>query len=173
VAEQLDFTWVYNTSPLAIFRMATRLDHLEEKARYLGHERHSVLELRERDGLFRSVTERQVDVAFPGWALRLYTPRNMIKQTQTWQPPSWDGGRRYDSVVEVSGVPVRIFGGGELIPVGFGDTRYTISLTITSPARFLGRRIEAVVAGALQRAIDGEHQFRLLWLDRRVHDSSF
>src|SRR5258705_13295948 len=107
--------------------MATRLDHLEEKAHYLGHERHAVLELRERDGLFRSVTESQVDVDLPSWAPRLFAPRNMIRQTQTWHPPSWDGGRRYDSVVELSGVPVRIFGGGELTPVGFGDTRYTIS----------------------------------------------
>lgn len=173
MAEQIKFEWVYPVTPLVTFRMATRLDHLEAKAQHLGHERHSVLELRERDGVFRSVTQRQVDVDLPLWAARIYKPRNMIKQTQLWQPPSWDGGRRYEAVVEVSGMPVRIYGGGELTPVGFGDTRYTIALTISSRARMIGKRLEQLVTGALERNINGEHDFRQLWLQRQAPSSRF
>src|SRR6201995_2236906 len=150
MAEQLDFDWTYALSPLAAFRMVTRLDHLEAKAAYLGHERHQVLELRERGGVFRSVTERQVDTKLPAWAPRLFAPRNMIRQTQLWAQPDWDGARAYDADVEVSGVPVRITGGGSLTPVGYSDTRYRISLTVSSRARFIARRVESVVAGALQ-----------------------
>jgi hypothetical protein len=171
MAERLDFDWTYPLTPLATFRMVTRLEHLEEKARYLGHERHAVLELRERGGVFRSVTERQVDTKLPAWASRLFKPRNMIRQTQLWAPPDWDGARAYDAEVVVSGIPVRITGGGALTPAGFTDTRYTINLTISSRARFVARRVEAVVAGALQETIDGEHEFRLLWLSRQVRHS--
>lgn len=166
MSEQLRFEWLYPASPLAMFRMATRLEHLEQKAQHLGHERHSVLELRERDGVFRSITQRQVDIDLPLWAARILKPRNMIRQTQLWQPPSWDGGRRYEAIVEVTGIPVQIHGGGELTPSGFGDSRYTIQLTISSRARLIGRKVEELVTGALQRTIDGEHEFRRLWLTR-------
>jgi hypothetical protein len=170
MSEQLDFGWVYNLTPLATFRMATRLEHLDQKAHYLGHERHAVLELRERGGLFRSITQRQVDVDLPIWASRMFKPRNMIKQTQLWHPPAWDGARHYDAKVEVSGVPVTITGSGQLTPVGYAETQYTINLTVSSSARFIKRKIETIVAGALTRAIEGEHEFRLLWLDRRVQN---
>ncbi len=30
VTEHLEFSWVYDTTPLETFRMVTRLDHLEE-----------------------------------------------------------------------------------------------------------------------------------------------
>ncbi len=171
MAQRLEFDWIYSLTPLATFRMITRLDHLEEKAFYLGHQRHAVLELRERDGVFRSVAERQVDITLPTWAPRLFQPRNMIRQTQLWAPPEWDGARSYDAEVVVSGVPVRIRGGGSLTPVGFSETRYRINLTVTSRARFVGRRVEGVVAGALQENIDGEHDFRLLWMSRQVKHS--
>jgi hypothetical protein len=171
VAEQLDFSWVYNITPLAAFRMATRLVHLDEKARYLGHDRHAVKELRERGGVFRSITERQVDYELPSWAPRMMAPRNMIRQSQLWQPPEWDGTRRYDTQVEVSGLPVKIVGYGQLTPVGWADTQYTIHLTVASSARFVRKRVEAVTVASLTRAIEGEHEFRLLWLGRRVQSS--
>jgi hypothetical protein len=164
--EQVDFDWTYPLSPLATFRMLTRLDHLEAKAQYLGHERHQVRELRERGGVFRSITERQVDTKLPTWAPRLFTPRNMIRQTQLWAPPEWDGARAYDADVEVSGVPVRVSGSGALVPAGYSDTRYRISLTVISRARFIGRRVEGVVAGALRETVEGEHEFRLLWMSQ-------
>ena len=152
--------------PLAVFQMATRLDHLDEKARHLGHEKHAVKELRERRGVFRSITERQVDVELPWWASRMFKPRNMITQTQLWEPPAWDGARRYDARVEVSGVPVTITGEGRLTPVDITYTRYEIHLDVSSTTPVIGGKIVGVVSGALQRAIDGEHDFRLLWMDR-------
>ena len=164
---QLDFTWVYPIHPLAVFQMATRLDHLDEKARHLGHERHAVKELRERDGVFRSVTERQVDTKIPWWAEKLrFKPRNMITQTQLWEPPAWDGSRHYETRVEVSRVPVSITGWGRLTPVDITSTRYEIHLDITSSIPLIGRKIVNVVAGAFEENVDAEHEFRLLWLGR-------
>jgi Protein of unknown function (DUF2505) len=168
VSEILDFSWVYPLHPFALFQTVTRLDHLDEKARYLGHERHHVLELRERDNVFRSITERQVDVEIPWWAFNLFTPRNMITQTQLWDAPSWDGARRYRTRVEVSKVPVSIRGEGRLTPVDITSTHYTIRLEVDSRTPVIGRKIVQVVAGALQRAIDGEHDFRLEWLGRTL-----
>jgi hypothetical protein len=126
-----------------------------------------MIELRERDGVFRSITERQVDVELPRWAPSFLLPRNTITQTQLWGPPSYDGSRRYDAHVEVSGVPVTIDGEGVLTGVQYTQTRYQISLDIRSSMPIIGRRVEKFVAGQFEFAINGEHDFRLLWLDRR------
>ena len=40
MTEHIEFSWVYDASPHDVFRMVTRLDHLEEKAAYLGHRGH-------------------------------------------------------------------------------------------------------------------------------------
>jgi len=167
MTEHIEFDWLYDASPHDVFRMVTRLDHLEEKAEYLHHRGHRMIELRERDGVFRSITERQVDVELPRWAPSFLLPRNTITQTQLWGPPSYDGSRRYDAHVEVSGVPVTIDGEGVLTGVQYTQTRYQISLDIRSSMPIIGRRVEKFVAGQFEFAINGEHDFRLLWLDRR------
>src|SRR5689334_3679030 len=118
----IEFDQVYDVSPHDLFRVVTRLDHLEEKAEYLGHRGHRMLELRERDGLFRSITERMVDVDLPRWAPSFLLPRNTITQQQLWHPPSYDGSRRYDADIEVSRVPVTVTGHGLLTAVNYTMT---------------------------------------------------
>ena len=165
----LDFSWVYPIPPYAVFQMATRLDHLDEKARYLGHEGHAVKELRERDGVFRSVTEREVEVSLP-WLGRLlrFLPKNRIRQTQLWSAPEWDGSRRYTTTVEVSGVPVSITGYGTLDPIDIGQTHYQIHLEVHSPSRLLGWKVEPEVTRNTAEVLNGEHDFRQIWLSRTV-----
>ena len=167
MTEHLEFSWMYDASPHDVFRMVTRLDHLEEKAAYLGHRGHRMLELRERDGVFRSVTQRQVDVDLPRWAPGFVMPRNTITQTQLWRPPGYDGSRRYDAHVEVGGLPVTIDGEGVLTGVHYTTTRYDIRLDVRSSMPIIGRRVERFVAAQFEQAINGEHDFRLLWLGRR------
>ena len=167
MTEHIEFSWVYDANPHDVFRMVTRLDHLEEKAEFLHHRGHRMIELRERDGLFRSITQRQVDVELPRWAPSFFLPRNTITQTQLWHPPSYDGSRRYDAHVEVGGVPVTIDGEGVLTGINYTATQYDIRLDVRSAFPLLGRRIEKFVAAQFEFAINGEHDFRMLWLDRR------
>jgi hypothetical protein len=166
VTEQLDFGWVYNVSPLATFRMVTRLEHLQEKARHLGQHDYTVLELRERSGVFRSIAQRQADDIVPPKS-RLFGARSMLKESQFWQQPEWDGTRNYDTTMELSTAPVTVSGTGGLAPVGSTGTRYTLTLLIEASARS-GRRTEADIAEAIGRTIEEEHKFRLMWLERQV-----
>jgi hypothetical protein len=166
VAEQLDFGWVYDLTPLATFRMVTRLDFLTEEARHLDHRQHSVLELRERDGLFRYVAQRQVDI---GSRARLFSSKPLLKQTQIWQLPNWDGFRRFDVAAEISGTSMNISGDGAVTPVGAGGTRLSLSLVIEARGRLAGGRAEAEVAEALTATIEAEHAFRVTWLERQEH----
>jgi hypothetical protein len=166
VTERLDFGWVYDAAPLATFRMVTRLEHLEEKARHLGYDGHTVLELRERANLFRVVSERRVDPELSAWGPRFFSSKNTVKQTQLWQPSNWDGSRRYDLTVEIGGISVVITGGGSLAPIGAGGTRYTVNLSIESSGRFASRKLEEGVGAALGQNIEAEHEFRLIWLAR-------
>jgi hypothetical protein len=165
VAEQLDFGWVYDLTPLATFRMVTRLEHLTELARHLDHQQHSILELREREGVFRYVAQRQLDLD-SGSRSRLFSSRPVLKQTHIWQPANWDGTRSYESTAEISGMSVSIAGGGAVTPIGAGGTRLSLSLTIAASGRLSGRRTEASIAESLSQTIEAEHQFRLIWLDR-------
>ena len=166
MAERLDFSWEYDRPPGEIFRMVTRLEHLEEKARHLGHLNHTILELRERGGVFRSVSRRQVDVTLPRWAPSFVAPRNLITQTQLWHQPAWDGGRRYDAIVEIGALPVKVTGEGTLTAAGWNGTRYDIGLDIRATRRVFGAKVERIVASQLALAIEAEHDFRLLWLGR-------
>jgi hypothetical protein len=168
VTERLEYGWVYNIAPLATFRMATRLEHLDEKATHVGHQGHTVLELRERDGVFRSVTERRVDPDLASYGPRFYSSKNTVKETQLWQPSNWDGSRRYDLTVEISGMAVSLTGGGALAPAGSGGTKYTLNLTIESSGRFAGRKLEEGIGAAIGRTVEAEHEFRLIWLTRQA-----
>jgi len=167
MSEQLDFSWVYNVSPLATFRMVTRLEHLTERARQLGQHDFSVLELRERNSVFRSITQRQADDILPSRG-RLFSSPSMLKESQLWEQPDWDGSRRYDAILELSSTPVSIRGFGTLAPVASTGTRYTLTLTVEASGRFAGRKAEGEIATALERTIEEEHKFRLMWLERQV-----
>jgi hypothetical protein len=165
MAEHIEFAWVYPATPLDVYRMATRLDHLEEKAAYLGHRGHRMLELRERDGVFRSVTQRQIDVNLPGWAKRILNPRNTVTHRQFWGPPTLTGGRRWDIVIEITGVPVRIAGRGALTPLRETSTQCDVALVVQCTMPLFGRRIEKLVAKETRQVMAGEHEFRLRWLE--------
>ena len=166
MAEQLDYGWVYETTPLATFRMVTRLEHLTEEAIHLEHRQHSILELRERDGLFRYVAQRQLNVD-SGSRTRIFSSRPMLKQTHIWQPANWDGSRRFDATAEISGMSVNISGDGGITPIGAGGTRLSLSLVIEARGRLAGRKVEAGIAETLSETIEAEHAFRLVWLDRQ------
>ena len=166
MTEQLDFGWVYDLTPLATFRMVTRLEYLTEEARHLDHRQHAVLELREREGLFRYVAQRQVDI---GSRARLFASKPILKQTQIWQLPNWDGFRRFDVTAEISGTSVNITGDGAVTPVGAGGTRLSLSLVIEARGRLAGGRAEAEIAQALSSTIEAEHGFRSIWLERQGH----
>jgi hypothetical protein len=168
VTERLDFAWVYNITPLATFRMVTRLEHLDESARHLGYQGFQVLELRERQGVFRSISERRVDAEMAAWGPRFFSSKNMVKQSQIWQPASWDGARKFDQSYEIGGISITIGGGGGLVPVTATSTRYTLSLTLESTGRMAGRKLENGVATTLGANLEAEHDFRLRWLDRQV-----
>lgn len=168
VTERLDFAWVYSITPLATFRMMTRLEHLTEQARNLGYQGYQMLELRERQGIFRAICERKVDRELAAWGPRFFSGSNLVKQSQLWQPASWDGARSVDVTVEIGGISVAIVGGGGLTPLTASSTRYTLSLSFESAGRLAGRKLEAGVAAALGRSLEAEHEFRLLWLGRQV-----
>jgi hypothetical protein len=165
----LEFSWVYDLPPYELFRTITRLDHLDAKAQALGHTGHAVLELRERGGLFRSSTQRQIDVDLPWWAPRMFKPRNKFRQTQLWHPAEWDGTRFYDTHVEVTGVPVTITGYGRLVPMDWYRSRYQVHLEVDSRMFLIGRKVRDFVADRVQETLDAEHEFRLRWLNQHAH----
>ena len=164
----LDWSWEYDLAPFDLFRAVTRLEHLQSKAEYLGHTGHSVVELRERGGVFRSSTQRQIDVNLPWYAPRIFKPRNRFRQTQLWHPADWDGTRFYDTHVEVTGVPVAISGYGRLVPINWYRTRYQLHLDVDSRTFLIGGRISSFVADRVRETIDAEHEFRRLWLDQHA-----
>ncbi|MFI7586865.1 DUF2505 domain-containing protein [Spongisporangium articulatum] len=164
----LDFRWVYDIPPYEVFRMVTRLDHLQAKAKALRHTNHAVVELRERQGFFWSSTERQIDVNLPWYAPALFVPRNKFRQTQKWHPSEWDGSRFYDTTVEVTKVPVTIRGYGRLLPMEWYRTEYRVHLEVDSKAFLIGPKIRSFVAERVEETLNDEHEFRLRWLQQHT-----
>jgi hypothetical protein len=152
--------------------MLTRLEQLEEGARQLGHEGHSVLELRERQGIFRVVTERRVDAGLATWGPRFFSGKNSVRATQLWQAAGWDGTRSYESMVEIEGISISVAGTGQLLPVNNGSSKYTLTLNLESTGRMAGRKLENGVAAALRQTLEAEHKFREAWLARQAQSQT-
>jgi hypothetical protein len=169
VAEQIDLGWVYDLTPLKTFWMVNRLEHLTEQARHLGLQQYSVLELRERDGVFRYVHRRQFDA--DGAKSRMFSGPPMLTWSKTWQPPDWDGSRHFTVEVEIAGLPVKIIGDGGVQRIGAGGTRYSVSLQVAATGRLGGRLTEASIAQSLAATLQGEHEFRTNWLARQTPSS--
>ncbi len=155
MSAQFDLGWVYGVSPLVTFRMMTRLEHLTEKARQLGYEDFHVLELRERAGVFRQVSEREAADIMP--ARRFFGGRSMMTETLAWQQPAWSGQRQGDYNVELSAAPqVTVVGQLELTPAGTVGTgspsRSSWRRTGSSAAR-AGRSSPSRSAGGSRRSM--------------------
>jgi len=169
VAEQIDLGWVYDLTPLKTFWMVNRLEHLTEQARHLGLQQYSVLELRERDGVFRYIHRRQFDA--DGARTRMFSGPPMLTWNKAWQPPNWDGSRRFEVNVDITGVPVKITGDGGIQLIGAGGTRYSVSLRVEATGRLSGRLSPASIAHSLATTLQGEHEFRTKWLNRQSPSS--
>jgi hypothetical protein len=167
VAEQIDLGWVYDLTPLKTFWMVNRLEHLTEQARHLGLEQYSVLELREREGLFRYIHRRQFTA--DGVRSRMFSGPPMLTWNKAWQQPDWDGSRHFNVDVEITGVPVRIIGDGGIQRIGAGGTRYSVSLRIETTGRLGGTLTPEKIAESLATTLKGEHEFRALWIERQSH----
>jgi hypothetical protein len=166
MSAQFDLGWVYGVSPLVTFRMMTRLEHLTEKARQLGYQDFHVLELRERSGVFRQVTERQAAEVMP--ARRFFGGKSMMTETSQWEQPAWNGAREGRYGVELSAAPqVTVVGQLILAPAGTVGTEFRISVQLETHGR-LGRKGGPELADSLSQQLEQEHQFRLQWLERQV-----
>jgi uncharacterized protein DUF2505 len=164
VTEWVNESWLYEASPTATFQMLTRLDHLTDQAGYLGYERFAVRELREREGLFRVSSERRLHEV-----RRAQNGQALARWTQRWEPPAWDGARRFDGTALIGGPGLTVTGQGELLPAGIRGTRYTMRLAVHARSRLFARQIEREVADALAGILAGEHDFRETWLAGRLN----
>ncbi|GAB3239567.1 SRPBCC family protein [Kineosporia babensis] len=166
MSAQFELGWVYGVSPVVMFRTMTRLEHITEKARHLGYEDFRVLELRERAGVFRKVTERQASEIMP--ARRFFGGKSMMTEAHFWEQPAWNGGRVGAYKVELHSAPqVEIVGQVALEPTGTVGTRLRCAVQLETHGRF-GRKGGPEVAESLRVRMEEEHLFRLQWLERQV-----
>jgi hypothetical protein len=169
MSRSLAYDWTYDdATPFEAFRIRNRLEYLVEKAPALDQHGFKVLELRQRDDLFRCVTRMQVDTDLPGWARRFFQARTTVTQHELWHAPQPDGTRVYDIAAVVTGVPVHIRGRGIVSPEGWRGCRFDLSLVVTSRMPLFGARVEAIVAEQLERTVLGEAEFGRRWLGRTV-----
>jgi hypothetical protein len=168
----LAYRWTYEVTPHRAFQIRNRLDFLAQKARQLDQHDPKVLELRERGGRFRCVTQMDIEVILPGWARPLFKPRNTITQYEIWRPAEVDGSRECDVTVEVDHVPVRVTGTGRLRPVSTDGctvtgTEYQLELDVSSRMPIFGRRLQEFVSTHVARNAEGEGEFGHWWLANR------
>ena len=139
----LEDSWAFpGIPPRQLFRTRNRLDYLHAKGDALQQQDFRVLELRERGGRFRCVTQMQVDVVLPAWARHVLRPRVEVVQHEVWHPPLPDGGMRYDILVDIRNSPVRATGQGTLSLLDWTGTDFHVRIEVTGTRRLLRERFE-------------------------------
>lgn len=160
-------SWRYDgIPPYRAFQIRNRLEFLEAKGRELNQHEFRVLELRERGGLFRCTSRQLMDVKIPLWLSRVIQPRLLVTQRELWHPPTADGSRRHDIVIEIANAPITIRGRGLLSPEDWVHSRYELSMQVVSHRRLIGPRVERIAAEEIEATIVGERDFAIDWISR-------
>jgi hypothetical protein len=150
-----------------VFQTGIRKDYIEAKSPALGHEDAELLDL--ADGPDGGTARARYTVAtdLPSWAKKMLPARNTITESHSWPGRGSDGARSYAFVATVANVPLEIRGSVALTPTSPSSCRSEARVEVKASLPLVGGRLEDLVAGDLQRTMEGEAAFMREWLDAK------
>lgn len=150
-------TVVYQYSPDAdsIAAILADADFLRRHAETSG-ETNIDIQVEESADRRRVQMSRDVEVQLPGFAKRLFQPRNRVAHEQVWnrQGQFWVS----EFVVKIGGVPSEIRGRAKIEPAGAGCT-YEAVFEVTSRVPVVGGWLEGFVADAIEVSLRTEVEY--------------
>ncbi len=148
-----------------VFQTGIRKDYIEAKAPALGHEDAELLELEDGPDGGRARARYTVETDLPSWARKMLPARNTITESHSWPGRGSDGGRSYAFTADVANVPVEIRGSVRILSTGPSSCRSEARVEVKASLPLVGGKLEDLVAGDLQRTMEGEATFMREWLD--------
>ncbi len=148
-----------------VFQTGIRKDYIEAKAPALGHEDAELLELEDGPDGGRARARYTIETDLPSWAKKMLPARSTITESHSWPGRGSDGGRSYAFTADVANVPVEIRGSVRILSTGPSSCRSEARVEVKASLPLVGGKLEDLVAGDLQRTMEGEATFMREWLD--------
>ncbi len=139
-------SWDYATAPDDVAALLRDPDYLRRRSEEAGEKNVQVTVEDTVDGM-RVIVARDKEVELPGFAKRMFAPKNRIVDDVRWtrQGERWVG----EYTLEIAGVPGEIRGKSTLIPSASG-TRHESSFQVTARVPLLAGKLEAFVADRVE-----------------------
>jgi hypothetical protein len=139
-------TWDYATGPDDVAALLRDPEYLKRRSEEAGEKNVEVTIEDTLDGM-RVVVARDKEVELPGFAKRMFAPKNRIVDDVRWkrQGERWVG----EYTLEIAGVPGEIRGKSTLFPSANG-TRHESSFQVTARVPLLASKLEAFVADRVE-----------------------
>lgn len=136
----------YSVSPARIADLLRDPDFLRRRCEAAGEKNVDVAIEEHPDGL-RVVVARDKEVDLPGFAKRMFSPKNRIVDDTRWrlEGERWLGQYR----VEITGVPGEVRGESQLVPTASGCA-YESSFAVEARIPLIGNKLEAFVADRVE-----------------------
>jgi hypothetical protein len=139
-------SWDYATAPDDVAALLRDPEYLRRRSEEAGEKNVQVTVEETIDGM-RVIVARDKEVELPGFAKRMFAPKNRIIDDVRWtrQGERWVG----EYTLEIAGVPGEIRGKSTLFPSASG-TRHESSFQVTARVPLLASKLEAFVADRVE-----------------------
>lgn len=142
-------SYVYDRDPAAVLALLTDPEFLKQRCAAMGEKNVQVEARREGDSVTIE-TRRDVERPVPGFAKKLFSPTNHVRQVETWRTQGDGATGSYQ--IEIKGAPISIRATMTLRPHARG-AEYTITYDVTARVPLLGKKLAAytldqTIAGA-------------------------
>jgi hypothetical protein len=139
-------TWDYAAGPDNVAALLRDPDYLKRRSEEAGEKNVEVTIEETLDGM-RVVVARDKEVELPGFAKRMFQPKNRIIDDVRWtrKGEQWVG----EYTLQIAGVPGEIKGKSTLLPSPQG-TRHESSFQVTARVPLLAGKLEAFVADRVE-----------------------
>jgi len=101
---------------------------------------------------------RTVTIDLPGFARRVLSPTNEMRQVERWSGPDGQGGRTATFTIEVDGVPVRTGGRIELRSLD-GETEQVIEGEVDVKVPMIGKKLGSFLSGTARDGVADDLAF--------------
>lgn len=152
----------YSASPDQIMAMLQDAGYAPAKYAALGDIKSDVQTHEVTDGGVSFVVEREVPSSMPDLAKKILGQTNHMVQKENWRA---DGqGYAAEMRIESPGKPLGITGDMRIVPVGDGESDWTVNFEVKASVPLVGGKIEKMVEKETMETLPKEFAFNKEWL---------
>lgn len=138
-----------------VFELITDRDELTKRCEALG-ERNVQVEVNESDGVTKTQIVREVERELPGFAKKLFKPKNTLVEREEWRKA--DGKYEAKGQLKIVGTGATLDSTIILSPSGAGSV-YEIDIQVTAKVPLIRRKLEAFIGDTALESLREQHAY--------------